>query len=100
VTAAGHGASGRRRTNDARLADLDETRRLAYAALLVRTSGERAVFVATLVNALAHHGLGVDADEAAERLQSLDRDESRRWLEGQISRITAERARISPGTRE
>jgi hypothetical protein len=88
------------RANDARLTDLDETRRLAYAALLVRTSGERAVFVATLVNALAHHGLGVDPDEAAEHLQSLDRDESRRWLEGQISRITAERARISPRTRE
>src|SRR6266536_1593104 len=72
------------RANDARLTDLDETRRLAYAAL---------------VNALAHHGLEVDPDEAAEHLQSLDRDESRRWLEGHNSRITAERARISPRTR-
>ena len=40
-------------------------RRLAYAALLARTSGERALFDATLVNALAHHGLEVDPDEAA-----------------------------------
>lgn len=83
------------RANDARLTDLDETRRLAYAALLARTSGERAVFDATLINALAHHGLGIDPDEAARYLQSLDQDQSQHWLRGQISRITAERERIS-----
>lgn len=84
------------RANDARLADLDETRRLAYMALLAQTSGARAAIDATLVNALAHHGLGVDPDEAARYVQSLDQDQSRRWLEGQISRITAEREQISP----
>jgi hypothetical protein len=45
------------RADEVRLTDLDETRRLAYAALLARASSERALFDATLVNALAHHGL-------------------------------------------
>jgi hypothetical protein len=73
----------------ARLRDLDETRRLAYAVLLTRTSGGRAELVATLVNALAHHGLAVDPGVAAEQIQNLDRDESQRWLQAQIERITA-----------
>jgi hypothetical protein len=100
IDIAGERKAAASRANDARLTDLDETRRLAYAALLTRASGARAVFDATLVNALAHHGLGVDPDEAAGHLQSLDRDESRRWLEEQIGRMTAERTRISPRTRE
>ena len=58
--------------------------------LLTRTSGGRAELVATLVNALAHHGLAVDPEVAAEHIQNLDQDESRRWLQGQIERITAE----------
>ena len=33
----------------------DETRRLAYEALYLRSTGGRAELVATLVNALAHH---------------------------------------------
>jgi hypothetical protein len=87
------------RANEVRLTDLDETRRLAYAALLARTSGERALFDATLVNALAHHGLEVDPDEAAGYLQSLDQDLSRRWLEDQIDRLTTEREQVSPRAR-
>jgi hypothetical protein len=87
------------RADEVRLTDLDETRRLAYAALLARTSGDRALFDATLVNALAHHGLEVDPDEAAGYLQSLDQDASRRWLEDQIDRLTAERGQVSPRAR-
>ena len=87
------------RADEVRLTDLDETRRLAYAALLAQASGERALFDATLVNALAHHGLDVDPDEAADYLQSLDQDASRRWLEDQIDRLTAERGQVSPRAR-
>jgi hypothetical protein len=54
------------RASEVRLTDLDETRRLAYAALLARASGERALFDATLVNALAHHGLEVDSGEVTD----------------------------------
>jgi hypothetical protein len=52
--------------------------------------------VATIVNALAYHGLAVDPEEAARHVQNLvsnmpiDRDRSQRWLQEQIDRITAE----------
>jgi hypothetical protein len=74
--------------------DLDETRRVAYMALQAN-SGAREL-VATIVNALAHHGLAVDPEEAARHVQNLvsnmpiDRDRSQRWLHQQIDRITAE----------
>jgi hypothetical protein len=82
------------RADAARRKDLDETRRLAYAALVAHESLGSSVFVATLVNALAH-GSAVDPDVAArhvqELLNSLDPDaESRRWLEDQIARMNAE----------
>jgi hypothetical protein len=70
--------------------DLDETRRLAYMALATRASGGRAELVATLVNALAHHGLAVDPSVAADHILNLGQGESQRWLQSQIDRITAE----------
>lgn len=70
--------------------DLDETRRLAYMAIAVKASGAHAELVATLVNALAHHGSGLDPQVAAEHIQNLDRSDSERWLREQIDRITAE----------
>jgi hypothetical protein len=39
-----------------RMRDLDETRRLLYMALLVGKGCERPELVATLVNAILHHG--------------------------------------------
>ena len=51
--------------------DLDETRRLAYMALYNRSSGGRAELVATLLNALAHHGLSVDPSVAVEHIENL-----------------------------
>jgi hypothetical protein len=48
------------------------------------------MLVATLVNALAHHGRRVEPDVAAEHLQNLNQGESQRWLREQIDRITAE----------
>jgi hypothetical protein len=89
------------RANEVRLTVLDETRRLAYAALPARASGERALFDATLVDALAHHGLEVNPEEAAGYLQSLDQDASRRWLEAQIDvlPLSGGRSRRAPGGR-
>jgi len=75
--------------------DLDETRRVAYIAL--HASHSRAPdLAATIVNALAHHGLEVDPEEAARHVQNLvsdmpiDRARSQRWLQEQIDRINAE----------
>ena len=75
--------------------DLDETRRLAYAVLVSETSPANSVLVATLVNALAHHGSAVDAEDAARHVITIvdgrDHDhESRRWLHEQIGRMTLE----------
>ena len=72
-------------------ADLDETRRLAYAALYTRFTGGRAELVATLVNALAHHGLAIDPSDAVEHIVNLAHGgEHERWLQSQIDRVTAE----------
>jgi hypothetical protein len=74
--------------------DLDETRRVAYMALQANSRAPE--LVATIVNALAYHGLAVDPEEAARHVQNLvsnmpiDRDRSQRWLQEQIDRITAE----------
>ena len=77
-----------------RLRDLDETRRLAYAILNARRSRD-GVIIATLVNALAHHGLAADPNVAAEHVASVLNapglaPESEQWLWQQIDRITAE----------
>jgi hypothetical protein len=80
--------------------DLDETRRLAYAALYTRYTGGRAELVATLVNALAHHGLAVDPSVAVKHIENLARGgEHERWLQSQIDRITAELTPPPPARR-
>lgn len=74
--------------------DLDETRRVAYMALAARSRAPE--LVATIVNALAHHGLAVDPDLATRHVQNLVSDmpvnqgASERWLQGQIDQITDE----------
>jgi hypothetical protein len=84
-TEAAQAAADRRR-------DLDETRRVAYMALVAHSPAPE--LIATIVNALAHHGLAVDPETAASHVQNLVRDipaqASRRWLQEQIDRITAE----------
>jgi hypothetical protein len=77
-----------------RLRDLDETRRLAYAILNARRSRDGLV-IATLVNALAHHGLAADPNVAAEHIATVLNapglaPDSEQWLRQQIDRITAE----------
>jgi hypothetical protein len=77
-----------------RRADLDETRRLAYMALIHPAPGPRPELLATVANALAHHGHQVPFQEAAfhiGQVLSVDSEgESHRWLQEQIDRITAE----------
>ena len=71
--------------------DLDETRRVAYMALLSSRIGNPEV-AATIVNAFAHHGLGLDPAEVARHVGELltmasPDPESERWLQGQIDEI-------------
>ena len=78
-----------------RRADLDETRRLCYAALSATPAdGASPLLSATIVNALVHHQ-GVNPQEALEHVPRVLRGAnvpvaSRRWVEKQIDRITAE----------
>jgi hypothetical protein len=79
----------------ARRRDLDETRRLAYAMLATRPSQRDGMLLATLINALVHHGAGVSRHDAEMHLSlvaagSPSWHESTLWLEAQIDRITAE----------
>lgn len=77
------------------LRDLDETRRIAYMALACRET-ERYELVATIVNALAHHGSAINPDDAMKYVVTIvkggpgDVGESLTWLRDEIGRITAE----------
>lgn len=56
---------------------------------------ERYELVATIVNALAHHGLAADPDQAMRHLITIirgapDMDNSLAWLRGEIGRLTIE----------
>jgi hypothetical protein len=77
-----------------RRADLDETRRLCYGALSVATSPGNPMLTATLVNALAHHGLDVDPEEAARFIPQVvsgnDASVGAQWLREQMERINNE----------
>jgi alkanesulfonate monooxygenase SsuD/methylene tetrahydromethanopterin reductase-like flavin-dependent oxidoreductase (luciferase family) len=71
--------------------DLDETRRLLYMALY-RPRTERAELVGTVVNALAHHSLGLDPDEVADQLISWLEDghgNASEWVRARIADLTA-----------
>jgi hypothetical protein len=72
--------------------DLDETRRVAYMALIAGTTGYYEL-VATVGNQLAHHGPQVPFQEAAAHLAAIasgdTEGESARWLQEQIDNITA-----------
>lgn len=83
--------------------DLDETRRLAYIALAAAPQGAlrqhgSPELVATLVNAFAHHGLGVDPKEATDHvvaiLSGVGVADGAAWLQGRITEINAEIERL------
>jgi hypothetical protein len=87
----------RKRTEDraARRRDLDETRRLAYAALARSRTFldiDGAMLAGTLVNALVHHGVGVDAEEAVETVPRIvsgtQPNETAAWLRDKIDLLT------------
>jgi hypothetical protein len=71
--------------------DMDETRRLAYTALM--SQGSRSYYLAaTVANALAHHQHTASADEALEHLRALadgnnPGGQSEAWLKQQIDTI-------------
>lgn len=69
--------------------DRDETRRLLYMALYASRT-DRYNLVGTLVNALAHHGSGLDADEAGEHVLTAVNGGDPTWVREQIARLTAE----------
>lgn len=78
--------------------DRDETRRLLYMALYAGQT-PRYSLVGTLVNALAHHGSGLDPDEVGEHVLTVvaeytadreARNASTAWLRAQIERLSAE----------
>jgi hypothetical protein len=78
--------------------DLDETRRVAYMALLCGKT-DRYEVAATTINALVHHGAGVDFSEAfvyviaaVQGGRSCKAKVGRAWLQEQIGRITGELA--------
>jgi hypothetical protein len=76
--------------DDARAKDLDETRRLAYMALLVVRT-EKYELAGSLVNALVHHQ---QVDEPIEQVinrvyAAIEGDEeSQGWLREQIARVS------------
>lgn len=72
-------------------ADLDETRRLLYMAL-VADKAKKYNLAGSLINALRHHQGVTDADLEEKVISQVEgrsgADES--WMRGQISRITVE----------
>jgi hypothetical protein len=71
--------------------DRDETRRLLYMALYACRT-DRYNLVGTLVNALAHHGSGLDPDEVGEHVLTAVAGGDTAWVRAQIERLTAEEA--------
>lgn len=73
--------------------DLDETRRLAYMALLDVDHRDRSLG-GTLVNALVHHQKAAGQEEAVAHVQSVlnspRNEESRAWLKKHVERMTSE----------
>jgi hypothetical protein len=83
---------GRARTaeREARRKGLDETRRLLYMATMTGAR-DSAELNATLVNALAHHGMGISDHVSLRILAKVDGAPSRQeWIVEQIRRITDE----------
>jgi hypothetical protein len=69
--------------------DRDETRRLLYMAMYASRT-ERYNLVGTLVNALAHHGSGLDADEVGQHVLAAVEGGDDSWVRAQIERLTTE----------
>jgi hypothetical protein len=86
---------------DRHLRDLDEMRRIAYMALLAGQSTRNPEIGATIVNAFAHHVLGLDPEEVARHVHELltmaaPEPSSKEWLQGVIDPITREMGQEAP----
>lgn len=83
-----------KRAEDERKRDLDETRRLAYMALMSKGTRNYEL-AATLTNALVHHQRAAEVGDALTYLTALadggpdDADTSEEWLNEQIWGITS-----------
>jgi hypothetical protein len=80
-----------KQAEDSRRRDLDETRRLAYAALYARGHGG-GMILSTLVNAFAHHELEIDPKESSKHVAAVldsrnPAHESIAWLQARIDEI-------------
>lgn len=84
-----------KRAEDDRKRDLDETRRLAYMALMSKGTRNYEL-AATIANALVHHQQAAEVGDALTYLTALadggpgDIDASEEWLNEQIWGITSE----------
>jgi hypothetical protein len=84
-----------KRAKEGRKRDLDETRRLAYMALMSKGTRNYEL-AATIANALVHHQRAAEVGEALTYLTALadggpgDIDASEEWLNEQIWGITSE----------
>jgi hypothetical protein len=85
----------RKEAEASRRRDLDETRRIAYMALASRET-DRYEVVATIANALAHHGSAIDQSKVMSNILTVvtggpgDVGESISWLRREIARLTKE----------
>jgi hypothetical protein len=81
-----------------RSTDLDESRRLAYMALMSKGTGDYGL-AASLLNALVYHQQKATEEDAMKHLRALasskDCDDSEEWLRGHIRRINAEREALA-----
>ena len=86
---------GVKQAEDGRKRDLDETRRLAYMALMSKGTRNYEL-AATIANALVHHQQAAAVGDALNHLTALanggpgNTDESEEWLNDQIWEITSE----------
>ena len=75
--------------------DLDETRRLLYVVLYAPMTANPEI-VGSLVNALAHYGVGVDPEVSAPAIIARIDGGSGDWLRRQIDAVTALADKVKP----
>jgi hypothetical protein len=84
-----------KQAEEGRKRDLDETRRLAYMALMSKGTRNYEL-AATIANALVHHQQTAEVGDALTHLTVLanggpgNTDESEEWLNDQVWEITSE----------
>lgn len=67
--------------------DLDETRRLAYMALVAGRTSKHSL-AGTLINALVHHNLKLDRDDTIEQVVAAIEGDNTEWLLATVDQLT------------